>query len=134
MIDEAEAERKRVEALNDLHQKNQEFLDKAIFSVSIIAIGFLFNAINDTDKERFSCYTEFFSVLLLFFSIVIILHVISYKITTVACNNLTKKDDGDKIKQGKKQLKYAGIIDSVRDYLFILSIFLIAMLVMITNF
>ena len=125
-----QTEQENQDLLKELYNKNQEWLNKAIFSVSTLAIPFLFEVLS---KEKglkpsffllFICLTGFVSVILLQLS--------SLRNARDGCDKLLSKDQREK-KLGNKMCDLARKKDICRECIFAFSLILSVLALFINN-
>lgn len=108
--------------LIELYKENQNFLNKAIFSVSVLAIPLLFKSLSETAFS--SCTKYIFTSSLVGFFIVIVLQILSLKSARDGCDEGLLQDEHNK---SNKLFDRARTLDKWREFFFILSLFLIVL-------
>jgi len=110
------------ELLMRLYEKNQEFLNKAIFTVSSAAIILLFKAISD---EIIVSVRYTFCFTFIFFLLTIAFQIFSLKIARDGCDESLSNSTEKQI-NGEKLFKQAKYLDKWREAFFIFAMILVA--------
>ena len=109
--------------LIDLYKENQSFLNKAIFSVSILAIPFLFEVLSK--KSDYLPASILLGISLFGFCGVIVLQISSLKIARDGCEK-SLEDKQESQKDGEKLFDKARKRDIWKEWFFAFSLILTA--------
>jgi|APGre2960657505_1045072.scaffolds.fasta_scaffold181530_1 hypothetical protein len=115
--------------LQDLYKENQNFLNKAIFGVSSLAIPFLFEVLSQ--KKDFINSSILLGISLIGFCLVIFMQISSLKNARDGCDKSIKIESRE---DGNKLFELARKKDIWRERIFIFSLFLTAFTLLLTKF
>ena len=107
--------------LMELYRENQSFLNKAIFSVSTLAIPFLFNILSQESKKLCHLALLFLIVALIGFCGTIVCQIYSLKIARDGCDKSLEENQESK-KCGEQLFDKARNIDICREIIFVISL------------